>query len=60
MSSALMKTPNLACSSSGRPRSLLQRIDRDTILSLIRLVHALRDPIVLVVVGGIQIWLMLR
>jgi hypothetical protein len=60
MSSALLKTPDLARSHPARLRRLLLRIDRKTVLNLVRLLHALRDPVVLVVVGGIQIWLMLK
>ncbi|MCK6682061.1 MAG: hypothetical protein L6R30_06535 [Thermoanaerobaculia bacterium] len=60
MASTRTKSPDPTPSSSGRLRRLIQRIDRKTLLGLIRLLHALRDPVVLVVVGGVQIWLMLR
>jgi hypothetical protein len=60
MSSARTNRPDPARSSPARLRWLIRRIDRQTLVGLARLLHTLRDPVVLVAIGIVQSWLMLR
>lgn len=60
MSSARTNPPDHGRSSPARLRWLIRRIDRTTLVGLARLLHALRDPLVLVAIGIVQSWLMTR
>jgi hypothetical protein len=56
--SSLLSSTHGASPRPHRLHHLLRRIDRRTLIDLLKVVRLLRDPVLLVAIGIWQIWLM--